>query len=208
MVTSLLALATAAHAQAGNLVPAPSFDTELEFLANWENLSAGDVWTSLDFEDNPSSGSVRINDDIPGADTGMAVISPCLPVTPGTIYQFSAWQFTPSPQPVVGYAALFLEWRDSCPSGALVGFPTVTSDVTLAWTFFSAVAPAPVSAHGARLWLSAVRTPASGTFSVYFDQAFVPEPGREAAAVTAAASLAFVRRRRPGSLLRRAAPAD
>ena len=196
LATALLALATAAHAGSGNLIPAPSFNTEAEFLANWDNLPAGS-WTDLDFEDNLLSGSVAINNDLLDAGTGIPVITPCLTVTPGATYRFSAWQFTPSPQLAAGYARLSLQWRDSCPSGALGDSSTAaSSDVTLAWTFFSGEATAPPGAHGARLWLTAVKTPASGTFSDYYDEAFVPEPEEGASAFAAAASLAALWRRR------------
>lgn len=196
LAAALLALGTATRAEAGNLIPAPSFDTEGEFLANWENLSAG-TWTDLDFEDNLLSGSVIVSNDVPGADVGIPIISLCLPVTPGTTYQFSAWQYQPSPRAVAGYAQLILQWRESCPSGALMGSTAVNSDEFGAWTFVSgSPAEAPVGAHGARLWLNAVRTPASGTFSVYFDEVFVPEPHQRASAFVAAASLAALWRRR------------
>lgn len=168
---ALLALGPATRVEAGNLIPAPSFDTNAEYLANWENLSVG-TWTDLDFEENPGSGSVLVSNDSVGADTGLPIISPCLPVTPGTRYQFSAWQYQPSPRPVAGYAQLFLQWRASCPSGALIGDTSVSSYEFGAWTFVESLpAVAPIGAHGARLWLTAVRTPASGTFSVYFDEA-------------------------------------
>ena len=196
MAAGLLALGTATHAEAGNLIAAPSFDTNAEYLANWENLPAG-TWTDLDFEENPLSGSVAINNDILDAGTGLPVITPCLTVTPGATYRFSAWQFTPSPQLAAGYARLSLQWRDSCPSGALGDNSTAaSSDVTLAWTFFSGEATAPAGANGAHLWLTAVKTPASGTFSVYFDEAFVPEPDQSASVLAAAASLAALWRRR------------
>jgi hypothetical protein len=133
----------------------------------------------------------------PHAESGIPIISPCLPVTPGTTYQFSAWQYQPSPRPVTGYAQLILQWRESCPSGVLVGSAEVSSHGFGAWTFVSGLpAQAPVGAYGARLWLTAVKTPASGTFSVYFDEAFVPEPDEGASAFAAAASLAALWRRR------------
>jgi len=210
LTAALLALATAAHAGSGNLIPAPSFNTNVEFLANWENLSVG-TWTDLDFEENPFSGSVLVINDSVGADTGLPIISPCLPVTPGTSYQFSAWQYQPSPRLVAGYAQLFLQWRDSCPSGALIGDTSVSSYAFGAWTFVESLpAVAPIGAHGARLWLTAVRTPASGTFSVHFDEAFVPEPDGSASTFAAAASLAALWRRhgsarRDGSRQHRAA---
>lgn len=197
LAAGLLALGTATHAEAANLIAAPSFNTEFEFLGYWENLVAGDVWTTLDFEDDPFSGSMAINNEIAGAGIGAAVTSPCLPVTPGAIYRFSAWQFTPSPQLVDGFAQIFLQWRDACPSGALGGISTAaSSDATLAWTFFSGEALAPVGANGASLWLIAVKTLAGGTFSVYFDEAFVPEPEESASVFAAAASLAALWRRR------------
>ena len=196
LAAALLALGTATRAEAGNLIPAPSFDTAVEFLANWENLFDG-AWTDFDFEENPFSGSVIVNNDVPGADVGIPVISPCVPVTPGTAYQFSAWQYQPSPRPVAGYAQLLLQWRESCPSGALLGSSGVNSYEFGAWTFVERPPTvAPVGAHGARLWLTAVRTPVSGTFSVYFDEAFVPEPDQSASVLAAAASLAALWRRR------------
>ncbi len=196
LTAALLALATAAHAGAGNLIPAPSFNTEVEFLANWENTVFG-AWTDLDFEDKLSSGSVIVSNDTPGADVGIPILTPCLPVTPGTSYAFSSWQYQPSPRPVAGYAQLILQWRESCPLGAVMGSSSVNSYEFGAWTFVSGLpAEAPVGAYGARLWLNAVRTPASGTFSVYFDEAFVPEPHQRASAFVAAASLAALWRRR------------
>jgi hypothetical protein len=140
---------------------------------------------------------VIVSNDTPGADVGIPIISPCLPVTPGTSYQFSAWQYQPSPRPVAGYAQLILQWRESCPSGALTGSASVNSYEFGAWTFVAGLpTEAPVGAYGASLWLTAVRTPASGTFSVYFDEAFVPEPDGSASTFAAAASLAALLRRR------------
>lgn len=193
---ALLALATATRTEAGNLIPAPSFDTEVEYLANWENTTTG-TWTGLDFEENPSSGSVIVTNDTLGADVGVPIITPCLPVIPGRTYAFSAWQYQPSPRPVVGYAQVILQWQESCPSGALMGSSSANSFEFGAWTFVSGLpAAAPVGAHGASLWLNAVRTPASGTFSVHFDEAVLPEPDEGASVLVAAASLAAISRRR------------
>jgi hypothetical protein len=90
-----------------------------------------------------------------------------------------------------------LQWRESCPSGAFTGgFESASSAATLAWSEIAGIGSAPLGANGARLWLIAVRTPAAGTFSVYFDQAFVPEPDGRPAALAGVAGLAWVRRRR------------
>jgi hypothetical protein len=187
--------ATTARAQPGNLVSGPSFDSEPSFLSNWTNLSPGKSWGALDFEADPSSGSVFIENSAPGSGVTQAVISTCFLVVPGATYEYGAWHFTPSPPQSDGAARLLLQFRESCPSGPFTGADEgVNSDALGQWTYFSDTAQAPPTAGGARIWVGAFKTNAGSVFSTYLDQVFVPEPDGVAAA--ACAALAAVRLRR------------
>ncbi len=192
LIGALLA-AGAAHAQ--NLVPGPDFDSASDFTNNWGNLGAGKTWSVLDFEGNPFSGSVSIDNTDPGS-TGIAVFTPCFPVVEGDTYAFSAWQFTPSPPQGDGLARLLLQWRQSCPAGPFLGGDVIVDSEAIGdWTFLSKEAVAPAGAGGARLWLLSVKITAGGGYQIYFDHAYVPEPSAAAAACAAAACLAALRRR-------------
>ena len=75
-----LVAAGVAHAQPGNLVSGPDFDSASDLTNNWGNLGSGKAWSSLDFEASATSGSVSINNTAPSAGTGSAVFTPCFPV--------------------------------------------------------------------------------------------------------------------------------
>jgi hypothetical protein len=200
LIAGLLA-AGAAHAQ--NLVAAPDFDTANEFTSNWGNLGADKTWSPLDFESNAFSGSVSINNTASIAGTGTLVNSTCFPVLEGDRIAYSAWQFTPSPPQAEGFARIVLQWRASCPAGAFVGGDVnTTSEAVGEWTYFSNDAIAPVGAGGARLALNSVKITAGGSYQVYFDHVYAPEPRAVASACAVAlclASAATARRVRPAN---------
>jgi hypothetical protein len=189
--TVIAVLLAAGTAGAQNLVPAPDFDTANEFTTNWGNLGADKTWSSLDFEDSPFSGSASVDNTTPSAGTGTLINSTCFPVLEGDRIAYSAWQFTPSPPQGDGFARITLQWRASCPSGAFVGGDVSTISAAVGdWTYFSSEAIAPVGAGGARLSLSSVKTSAGGSYKVYFDHVYAPEPSALASTCAAALCLA------------------
>lgn len=190
-----LVAAGVAHAQPGNLVPGPDFDSASDLTDHWSNLGADKGWSSLDFEEDPASGSVSINNTDSSAGTGTVVHSTCFPVLEGEPIAYSAWQFTPSPPQGDGFARITLQWRASCPSGAFVdGGVNTISEAVGGWTYFSSEAIAPIGAGGARMTLVAVKTTAGGSYPVYFDHVFAPEPSGVASACAVAVCLASARR--------------
>ena len=117
--------------EAGNFIPAPSFDTDVEYLANWENSDA-DV-DGPRFRGEPSSGSVMVNKTPWVPMSAFRSSAPCVPVIPGRPMQFSAWQYQPSPRWSPASAALLQ--GGSHVSGALLGSSGVNSYEFGAWTF-------------------------------------------------------------------------
>lgn len=191
VVLAGLVAASVAHAQPGNLVLAPDFDSASDLTNNWSNLGTDKTWSPLDFEDSASSGSVSVNNTASSAGTGTLIHSTCFPVLEGDRIAYAAWQFTPSPPQGEGFARIALQWRASCPSGAFVGGDVNTiSEAIGEWTYFSSEAIAPVGAGGARLSPSSVKITAGGSYQVYFDHVFAPEPSAAASACAVALCLA------------------
>jgi len=191
-----LLLIHAPLASAQNLIPFANFDMSSDLVDGWGNLGAGKVWSSVDVDGSPSSGSLLLIND-KAALTGILVFSGCVNVNPGQTYDFGAWYFMQIFQPGSGSAQVQVNWYDLC-GGSFVGNTEMeTSTTEGVWVQIVGQAVAPNNASGARLQL--INAKSSGNpgeeREIFFDAVFLPEPGGAAAGLTAVLSLALVQRR-------------
>ena len=182
---------------AQNLIPFPDFDTSSDLTNGWGNLGVGKVWSSVDVDASPSSGSLLMIHDLAPL-TGILVRSACVAVTGGEAYAFGAWHFTQIFQPGSGVAQVQVQWYDSC-GGTFLGQTVFeNSAVEGVWTQIEGQATAPLGAAIARLLL--LNSKSTGVVGeereIFFDAAFLPEPNGLEAALTGMLTLTLLRRRR------------
>ena len=197
---SLLALGFAGTAAAQNLISQGTFDTpaSLEVPTPWNNISASKVWSSLDVDDDPSSGSVAISNSAAGQ-TGV-FISQCLPVTGGEIYTYGAAHLSTGDN-TTGNADVGIVYYSvaDCQSGPLT-FDTTSGAATDVWVDLQGSLEAPANALSASLTLTAFKTGGNvnDPWVVNFDDAEVilPEPGAGSVGAVALAALVLQRRLR------------
>jgi len=184
---------------AQNLVPFSSFDTSADLANGWGNLGPGKVWSSVDVDDSPSSGSLLIINDLP-AGTGALVSSSCIPVVEGGAYEYSAWYFMQFLQPGSGYAQVQLQWLDLC-GGTFVGGDLLdTAVVEGEWTEITGPVVVPPGVTGVRILLVNGKTAGNQgeDRDVYFDEIFLPEPDAATAGLAAVILLTRLRSRAGG----------
>jgi hypothetical protein len=197
---ALFFLAWPTLGSAQNLIPFPSFDSSSDLTNGWGNLGAGEVWSSIDVDSSPTSGSLLIINDL-GAGAGVLVFSPCIAVSEGQLYRYGAWYFMQVFQPGSGFGQVALQWYDSCGGSFLGGDVAVTSTVEGDWTQLDADVVAPAGAGGVRLQL--INGKSTGNQGeqreIYFDEVFLPEPGAAAAGLSVIFALTLLRRRLRGA---------
>lgn len=203
-VVSLLAIGwaigCAGAAAAQNLIVDGTFDTpdSLAVLGSWDNISGAKVWSSLDVDDDPNSGSVAITNA--GGGQTSVFISQCIPVVGGEIYTYGASHLS-SGENATGRADVGILYYDAadCPQSGPLTFATTSGLATEVWSDLQGSLEAPANALSASLSLIAFKTggTASDPWVVNFDDASVtlPEPGTASAGAAVLAALALQRRR-------------
>jgi hypothetical protein len=194
-VTALASLALARAAAGQNLLVNPDFDVVLQVDGWTENK----VWSALDWEQDPASGSV-LNQNVAAIAGNSSLVRQCVPVTEGQPYRVEA-RIAVQPGQEAGFARLSVSWRDlaDCydPGVSFLGFSStleapVTGDFELVGDTFTA----PPQSAAADLQLVVYKSADGGTLAARFDAVYLPEPGRMAQCGIAAAALADVSRRR------------
>jgi hypothetical protein len=184
-------------AQAQNLLPNGSF-SDLFLLQGW-SVSEGAIWSPVDVDEVPNSGSLRVSNTTPNTASGADSV--CFPAEPDTVYRIAAsvlWLDLESSAD--GRVQLRLHFRTgpNCTGG---GFADGFSDAVEAdsWQRVQALVAAPAGTVSASASLWNWRDGDSGIFISYFDDAevvAVPEPEAGALALSAFTIVAAVACRR------------
>jgi hypothetical protein len=199
MLLPLLVILVAPFAAtAQNLISGASFDSSSDLTSNWFNLDVNKVWVQVpDLDGSSQSGSVRMRNfgDTSMGSPGTLVIT-CLPVDPGTLYEFIIWfNITFNFQAATGVAQILVQWQDQCGGTFLGGDVAVSSGEVGMWTQLQMVEQPPPGAGGARV--SMVNLKQSGdtqvALEIFFDEVFVPEPGASTLSAAALAALLGLR---------------
>lgn len=155
------------------------------------------VWSPIDADDDPMSGSARLLDA--GGNATGASTRQCVPIAPGP-FTLAASMLVPGGTNGAGGMQATLAWfaADSC-GGAPLGAMTLRAPTPTppdVWQVVHAAVEAPIGTRSALATLSATRA-AETPFAAHFDDVelrLVPEPA--AAAFAAVASLGLLRFRR------------
>jgi len=121
----------------------PGFDSD---LANWGG--AGAEWNSMDVDDCPYSGSVRVN-------TASGAPYQCVAVVAGTTYVYTAWYRN---QPDKLTFCDFFAWSGPNCTGDVVGVESLIRGRETVWTYQSVTVLAPPGAVSARVQFDATGT--------------------------------------------------
>ena len=165
-------------AHAANLLTNPDFDTS---LAGWTPSNSNQVWSSLDADGEPTSGSARtvVVSDTMAPFIG-TVLRQCVPVNAGEGYEAGIRALVPSGQERTGVAiaALYFYANESCaPAGILDTHTLGAVDTEGAWEEVSDTLTAPAGAASANLFLSLRKDQVGGELVGHFDDAYVCPPG-------------------------------
>ncbi len=156
----------AAPSAGQNIVVNGEFATD---LASWSVLTGAGVWDPLDRNGSPTSGSARLT----ASDIFAVLRQTCMPVVPGTTYDFGARVYLPSGQGSSGHSWVRVMWDSDCDPSGIVGLHQ-TSDFAALDTWqaveFSQAA-APIDATFAHIDVAVIRV--SGTFFGHVDGAFL-----------------------------------
>lgn len=181
LTLTLWATTTAAASLGQNLLPNGGFDRG---LAPWIPSTLPASWTSLDAGGSPSSGSIRVVNNLPGPVGAAAAYSPCIPVSPGN-YESAIDILLPTGQGSPGFARFSYRFYVNEPcgfGGTLVGGvsgPRLnTEDTTGGWTRLSQTFTVPAGAGFLQADFDMGRSDASGSLQAYFDNATVCRAGR------------------------------
>jgi hypothetical protein len=185
-----------------NLLVGGDFDND---RAGWPS-TVGSFDPAVDWLDAPDSGSLRIDNDVAGPQSGTGPRQ-CVAIAPGREYDLRAWIRVPPEQGVAGAASARVVWYDGseppCNAG-LIGSVLVAGPAPETGAFEPVERlslTAPVDARLAGVFLIVNKTDAGGLYQAWFDHVeFVPEPGSTAAGAAALLTLAALRRRRGRSL--------
>jgi hypothetical protein len=191
----------AGPAKAQNGIVNADFDVA-DQLTGW--IENG-VWSPIDWEGLPDSGSVLNSNSCPFVGCS-SLVRQCVPVTEGERYRVEARVRVDPGQPS-GDVLLRVSWRSA--SACYPAAPAVDQSVisvaaaTGEWELVGGTFTAPAGAQGADLQLAVLKDSASGSLAARFDAVSVPEAEVVVAAPAALAALAVIR-----LLRRRTAAAD
>jgi len=164
----LVAAALAPSARAENLLVNPRFDTS---ISGWTVGNDDQVWSPVDVDDDPSSGSARaLIDQAPGPFTGVA-FRQCVEVTAGDEYVYGASTLVPSGQERTGSAlvAVYFYGEEGC-GGAAIDTQTIGPvDDPGAWANVSDTITAPDGSRSVNVFLSVTKNEPGGELTAHFD---------------------------------------
>ncbi len=160
------------------------------------------MWSSIDSNEVPNSGSVRV----PNSQNFVAhgIESVCLPIEAGNAYRVAASAlWIDAESSMTGAVQLRVEFyqNGSCQPGGSrfadsTGLVSIASD---AWRHVEVVLTAPAGSSSATVNLWNWKDTGAGTFVAYFDDAelvSLPEPNESLLGIEAVASLSGLRSRR------------
>ena len=183
-----------------NLLSNSEFD-DADGLSDWpENFSNDTVWSDFDSLGDEASGSALV-DNSADANIASGLRSSCLPVTPGALYDLSAWIYEPS-QAETGRSSFVVFWfrSDTCAAGTFQRAEGIgaVDPPDAEWTHISGQLTALDATESAKVTAgSASNSPDPGDYRMYIDSVlFAPEPGGLAPSAAALVSLAALSRRR------------
>ena len=185
-------------ASAQNLIANADFSSA-EQLTGW--IENG-VWSPLDWEGDPASGSALNSNSCPFVGCS-SLVRQCVPVTAGERYRVEA-RVRIEPGQVSGNVLLRVSWRSASvcyPAAPAVGQSVISVPaVTGQWQLVGGTFAAPAGAQGADLQLAVLKDSGSGNLAARFDATYLPEAEITVAAPAALAALAIsrLRRRRRG----------
>lgn len=195
----------AANQAAANLFANPSFEDPITydgppFLGLWEGFSGGAGSSAATDTTMPRTGAKNLTLSITNTNNTFAGVFQDVPVSAGTIYNFTGWYKTPSNPLDLGVEGR-IEWRNSGSDSEVSRTPNLTTAPTSDYTQFLLTATAPAGADIARV-VYAVQTfggEPTNTGVVYLDDfsiVAVPEPATVALGAFAGLALIASRRRR------------
>jgi hypothetical protein len=184
-------------AQAQNLLPNGSF-SEFFMLQGWPVLDDA-TWSSVDVDEVPNSGSLRVSNTTPNIAKGADSV--CFPAEPDTVYRIAAsvlWLDLESSADGRVQLRLYFRTGPNCTGGGFAGgfFDAVEAD---SWQRVQALVVAPAGTVSASAHLWNWRDGNSGIFISYFDVVevvAVPEPDASALALGGLVGVAAIARRR------------
>jgi len=168
VVLVALALASGA-ASAQNLLINSSFDHN---LTAWQmNPDGSASWDTLDAAGAAGSGSALITNYASGGNTYAGPLLQCVPVTPGTSYDFTTKVRIAPGQARTGHAMVQILWRNNSECTGSVGNSAAISGGTVGvWAELSrAGIVAPAGATRAMIQLGLVKEEAGASFVANFD---------------------------------------
>jgi hypothetical protein len=198
IAVSMVGIAVAAPGvQAQNLLPNGSF-SEFFMLQGWPGLDDA-TWSSIDVDEVPNSGSLRVSNATPNTANGADSV--CFPAEPAIVYRIAASVLWLDPESSAdGVVQLRLEFATgpNCTNVSFAGgfYDAVEAD---SWQRVQALVTAPAGTVSASASLWNWRDGNSGVFISYFDDAevvAVPEPEASAFALGALAGVGVIARRR------------
>ncbi len=157
-------------AEGQNLVTNSGFDSDVTGWSVWPTASI--VWSPLDADANPASGSALVTNlsTTPGDGTGT---KQCIEgLVGGQTYRVAADILVPGGQSNTGSAYLLVQWSFQTGCSELSDFflsPAITTSTPDVWNTSVASGEAPPGTQSARLTLSIFKTQNSGTLDANFD---------------------------------------
>ena len=178
LLCSSLILLWAFSALAENVLSNPYFDTGL-MLDGWQNANSTS-WSSMDREDNLSSGSVEIPTNPFAAPDERFEIWSCAPVVGGKEYQFGVSVFIPGGQVAGLRGKVAVQWFDgpNCDFQLDVDLgqtEDLQTSVAGEWVDLAGTAVAPLGALGGLARLGTINVVLNSDV-VHFDNVLLPEP--------------------------------
>jgi hypothetical protein len=170
IATTIFALALLAPAaQAQNLVPNATFDTD---LSNWQVFGA--EWDPEDSEGTAGSGSVRITNTSDEPDVSTIGLTVCVPANEGTTYQVGFDGLIPTGQVPTGEARMTVVWFEDagCEFEEGIASFDIATTQTGVWQQMRNELEAPIRTQSALIHLGSYREGATGTHTVKIDNVF------------------------------------
>jgi hypothetical protein len=172
---ALLASSSAATSVAQNLVPNPTFDTQIAPWINNDTDHLTVTWSSSDADGSASSGSALMVQSSPLQHFGIQIYTSCLTLPGASAYDFGGKFRIPSGQATEGSGYAGVEWfsDSACSNYITTTFAPAVTDLN-SWqpSSLSGVTP-PAGSVAAHAELFAQKDQAGGSFSIYADDAFL-----------------------------------
>ena len=176
LTTTLLALPGWSAAEDlvmnGDLVVNGGFDGDID---GWTLIGFGtEEWDPLDWQGNPSSGSIRITNTRQSANQFTASAQ-CIPLSPSGTYEVGTHVRFPSGQLDTGFGFTAVAWFDNpncvAPSIAVSNTPLIPSTTLDTWVeSFTAGLVAPAGTVAVGVGPGIIKTQASGSLAGLFDR--------------------------------------